>query len=150
MPEGTNDSPRYRHSDPLDCIEHPKVRERYDAVPEEETVAITAVTRMEVLGGRMASLLKAADEGELRKATERLQKVEKMLEEFLVLHVDDPAIRHFVKLRSNKKTRKMGRADITPAGEMVTHAGDTSLRRKRREAPLRLRLRLVCGSFVPG
>lgn len=92
--------------------DHTKVRERYDAVPDEETIAITAITRMEVLGGRTSSVLKAADEAELRKAAERLQQVEKMLEDFLVLHVDEAAIGHFGKLRTNKKTRKMGRADM--------------------------------------
>jgi predicted nucleic acid-binding protein len=101
--------------------DHPKVRERYDAVPDDETIAITAITRMEVLGGRTASVVKAADEEELRKATERLQKVEKMLEDFRLLHVDEAAIRHFGKLRSNKKTRKMGRADMLIACIALAH-----------------------------
>jgi predicted nucleic acid-binding protein len=92
--------------------DHPTVRQRYDAVPEDEKIAITAITRMEVLGGRTASVLKAADENELRTATERLQRVEAMLADFRVLHVDEAAIQHFGKLRSNKKTKKTGRADM--------------------------------------
>jgi tRNA(fMet)-specific endonuclease VapC len=101
--------------------DHKTVRERYDAVPHEETIGITAITRMEVLGGRTASVLKAADEEELRKAAKRLQQVEKMLEDFQVLHVDEAAIRHFETLRVNKKTRKMGRADMLIACIALAH-----------------------------
>lgn len=100
---------------------HVAVRKRYDAVPDDETIAITAITRMEVLGGRTASVLKAANEGELRTATERLQKIEKMLDDFLVLHVEEAAIQPFVQLRKNKKTKNMGRADMLIASIALGH-----------------------------
>jgi tRNA(fMet)-specific endonuclease VapC len=63
-----------------------------DAVPEEEPLAITVITRMEVLKGRTDSVLKAADEKELRAAAERLQKTEAMLDDFLLLPVDEEAV----------------------------------------------------------
>jgi predicted nucleic acid-binding protein len=90
------------------AYDHPAVRKRYDAVPDDETIAITAITGMEVLGGRTASVLKAADENELRAATERLQRIEAMLADFEVLHVDEAAIQHFGRLRATKRRRKWG------------------------------------------
>jgi predicted nucleic acid-binding protein len=90
---------------------HANVRKQYDAVPEDEEIAITAITRMEILRGRTDSLLKAADEAELKAATGRLQKAEEMLSDFLVIHVDDEAIRHFGSLLKQKKL-KMKRPDM--------------------------------------
>ena len=45
--------------------EHPNVVRHYEAVPEDEELGVTVVTRMEVLRGRTDSLVKAADEREL-------------------------------------------------------------------------------------
>lgn len=91
---------------------HGNVLRHYDSVPEAELIAITVVTRMEVLKGRTESLLKAADEAQLQIATERLQKTEEMLEDFLLLHVDETAVRHFGVLRKQKKLNKMKRPDM--------------------------------------
>ena len=67
---------------------------------------------MEVLKGRTDTLLKAADERELLLATERLQATEAALGDFLLLHVDAEAARHFTVLRGQKKYNKMKRPDM--------------------------------------
>jgi predicted nucleic acid-binding protein len=66
----------------------------------------------EILRGRFKSLLKAADEEDLKKAMERFQQAEEMLADFLILPVDDGAVKQFGRLRKEKKLKKMGRADL--------------------------------------
>ncbi len=90
---------------------HANVVRHYEAARETEQLAVTAVTRMEVLRGRTDSLLKAADEHELLVATKRLQATEAALEDFLLLHVDEAAARHFKVLVGQKKL-KMKRPDL--------------------------------------
>jgi tRNA(fMet)-specific endonuclease VapC len=74
---------------------HANVVRNYEAVRDREQLAVTAVTRIEVLRGRTDSLLKAANAQELLVATKRLQATEAALTDFLVLHVDEQAARHF-------------------------------------------------------
>lgn len=62
--------------------------------------------------GRADSLLKAANEDELRKASERLQQSEEMLADFVVVHFDQQSIEYFGRLTKQKNLKKMGRADM--------------------------------------
>ena len=96
------------------------VRRRAEAA-SDEYLAITIVTRNEVLHGRADSLLKAADEDELRKAAERFRKAEEMLSDFLVVDFGEDAIKHFGKLRKQKNLKKMGRADMLIACIALAH-----------------------------
>src|SRR5262245_50124795 len=64
------------------------VRRRLEAAADQPW-AVTVVTRYEVLRGRTESLLKAANEDELRKAVERLGRAEEMLSFFAVVGFDD-------------------------------------------------------------
>jgi predicted nucleic acid-binding protein len=91
---------------------HANVTKHYNAVPVEEDLAVTIITRMEILRGRTDSVLKAADERELRIATERLQQTEAILNALLLLPIDDAAIQQFGVLRKQKKVNKMKRADM--------------------------------------
>jgi tRNA(fMet)-specific endonuclease VapC len=50
---------------------HPNVCRHYEAAREDEQIAVTPITRMEVLRGRTDSLLKAANEEELLAASKR-------------------------------------------------------------------------------
>jgi tRNA(fMet)-specific endonuclease VapC len=74
-------------------------------------VALTVVTRFEVLQGRFASVLKAADGEKLLLAQQRLVDTERDLEKFIILTVDAAASGEFDRLRQNKKL-KIGRADL--------------------------------------
>ena len=90
---------------------NPNVRRKIEGAGDEQ-LAIAIVTRNEVLRGRAESLLKAANEDELRKATERFRQAEEMLSDFLVVNFDEDAIGHFGTLRKQKNLKKMGRADL--------------------------------------
>ena len=96
------------------------VRRKIDEADDEE-LAIAIITRNEVLRGRAESLLKAADEEELRKAAERFQQTEEMLSDFAVAGFDDASIKHFGKLRKQKNLKKMGRADMLIACISLAH-----------------------------
>jgi tRNA(fMet)-specific endonuclease VapC len=100
---------------------HPNVCRHYESVPDNEQLAITVVTRTEVLRGRTDSLLKAANETQLLAAAQRLQATEAALEAFLLLHVDEEAARHFTALRSQKKLSKMKRPDMLIACIALAH-----------------------------
>jgi predicted nucleic acid-binding protein len=101
--------------------EHPNVCWHYEAVPDDERMAVTVVTWMEVLRGRPDSLLKAADDRALLAASARLQKTEAALDDFLVLHVDEAAARHFKTLQGQKKLNKMKRPDMLVACIALAH-----------------------------
>src|SRR5262245_51574342 len=88
------------------------VRKKIESVGEDQRLAVTLITRNEMLRGRADSLLKAADEEELRKGMERFRQTEDLLAAFLVLPVDDEAVTQFGRLRKEKKLKKMGRADL--------------------------------------
>ena len=74
---------------------------------------MTIVSRIEILQGRFAMLLKAANGQELRRAQQRLdQTVERLAEVPNVIPVDDLVADEFDRLRANKKLKKIGRADL--------------------------------------
>lgn len=87
------------------------VRRRIEAMGDEE-LAIAIITRNEILRGRAESLLKAANDEELRKAMERFQQAEELLSDFVVVGFDENSIKHFERLRKQRNLKKMGRADM--------------------------------------
>jgi len=87
------------------------VRRKLDELGDEQ-LAISIITRNEILRGRAENLLKAANEEELRKAAERFHQTEELLSVFVVVGFDEKAIEYFGKLRKQKNLRKMGRADL--------------------------------------
>jgi tRNA(fMet)-specific endonuclease VapC len=89
---------------------HPQVHERLRQA--EEQVVITIISKIEVLQGRFATLLKAADGAELRRGQERLEEAEHDLSSFRVVPVTNAAAAEFDRLRENKKLKKIGRADL--------------------------------------
>lgn len=87
------------------------IRRKIEAT-DDKLLAVAIITHHEILRGRADSMLKAADEEELRKAGERFRQAEAMLSDFLVVHLNAEAIRHFARLRKQKNLKKMGRADM--------------------------------------
>ena len=87
-----------------------RVRQRVEQANDE--IAITVVTRIEVLRGRFDALLKAADGAQLLRATERLERSEHDLAALDVVPIDEAASREFETLRANKKLKKIGRGDL--------------------------------------
>jgi predicted nucleic acid-binding protein len=87
----------------------------------DEVLAVAVITRNEILPGRAESLLKAADEDELRKAAERFQQSEEFLAAFVVVGLDEESIKHFGKLRKQRNLKKMGRGDMLIACIALAH-----------------------------
>jgi tRNA(fMet)-specific endonuclease VapC len=91
---------------------HAQVTARLAGVPTIE-IATIIVTRIELLQGRFAFLLKAATAAELQRAQQLLEQTEQALAAFpQILPVDDAAAAEFDRLRANKKLKKIGRADL--------------------------------------
>lgn len=87
-------------------------------------VVLTVVTRIEVVQGRFASVLKAEDGERLLLAQQRLMETERDLEKFIVLTVDAAASAEFDRLRRNRKL-KIGRGDLLIAA--ITLANGATL-----------------------
>jgi tRNA(fMet)-specific endonuclease VapC len=105
---------------------HPRVAERFRQ--ETDDVAPTVVSRIEILEGRFASVLKAADGEQLLRAQQWLQQSEGSLATVAIIPIDAATAAEFDKLRANKKLRKIGRADLLIASmalarraRLVTH-----------------------------
>ena len=96
------------------------VRRKIEAVGDEQ-LAVSVVTRYEVLRGRTETLLKAATEDDLRKAAERFQQAEELLAAFVVAGFDERSVQHFGRLRKERKLKKMGRADLLIACIVLGH-----------------------------
>lgn len=98
---------------------HPRVLERRQQ--EDEEVVVAVITRIEMLQGRFASLLKAANGPELQRAQERLDGTERGLATFRTLSVIEAAAAEFDRLRQDKKLKKIGRADLLIASIVLAH-----------------------------
>jgi tRNA(fMet)-specific endonuclease VapC len=79
---------------------------------ESDEVVIAVVSRIEVLVGRFASLLKAADGEELKRGQLRLDAAERDLRPFRVLPINDAVATEFDSLRQIKRLKKIGRGDL--------------------------------------
>ncbi len=98
-----------------------KLRLRIEAVDENEELAITLVTRMEILQGRFANLVKAANEEELLTAMERFRASEALLDSFRLLEVTEAAARHLQEMTRPKKKVRMRRGDLLIACIALAH-----------------------------
>jgi tRNA(fMet)-specific endonuclease VapC len=91
--------------------DHPKVVERHRR--ETDEVATTIVSRIQILQGRFAMLLKAADGAALLRAQRWLDLTVSDLAAIPnVLTIDDRVASEFDRLLQNKKLKKIGRADL--------------------------------------
>jgi len=98
---------------------HPRAMERFRG--ETDDVFISVITKIEVLQGRFATLLKAANAAELLRGQERLDQADRDLRPFRVLPVTDVAAQQFDGLRQNKKLKKIGRADLLIAAIVLAN-----------------------------
>ncbi len=98
---------------------HPRVAAR--ALATTDLIAITIVSRIEVLRGRWDFLLKAADGAQLERAQQLLQEAEQNLNEFDTISIDAASAAEFDRLRQDKKLKKIGRADLLIAAIALAH-----------------------------
>ena len=89
---------------------HARVTERLAQATEE--VAITLISRIEILQGRFASVLKAENSKKLLQAQQRLHESEKDLNRFTILAIGPATAAEFDRLRQNKKLKKIRRGDL--------------------------------------
>jgi tRNA(fMet)-specific endonuclease VapC len=89
---------------------HPRVVDRNRR--ESAAVALTVITRIEVLQGRFASMVKAATGEVLLLAQARLQYSEGELAKVPIVFFEATAATEFDRLRQDKKVKKIGRADL--------------------------------------
>jgi len=79
---------------------------------QDEEVAITIVTKVEILRGRIDYLLKAFSGRDLLKAQELFSRSETLLNQLPVILIDPDAANQFDRLQGISKFCKIGRADL--------------------------------------
>ena len=99
--------------------DHPRVVRRLRALDPGEVVATTIISKIEVLQGRHAFVLKASRLAEFLRAQDLLVRTEQFLARVPIVFLDAAAIRHFEGLRKNKGLRKIGRADLLIAASAL-------------------------------
>lgn len=98
---------------------HARVTAKRAEVDEE--VALSVITRIEVLQGRFASVLKAENGERLLLAQTRLMETERDLNKFMILGLDAAAAAMFDQLRQIKKIKKIGRPDLLIAAIVLAN-----------------------------
>jgi tRNA(fMet)-specific endonuclease VapC len=91
--------------------DHSKVTERRREVPSAD-VAISIVTRIEMLRGRIDFMLKADDGAQLLRAQALFRQTEDRLARITTIPFDAVAAAEFDRLRVAKVAAKIGRADL--------------------------------------
>ncbi len=99
-------------TDTLSLLMHGHERLVQRVARQTEPMAITLVTRIEILQGRFASLLKAADGERLLLAQHWLEQNEASLSRVTCVPFDQSAATAFDRLRDKTSLRKIGRADL--------------------------------------
>ncbi|MCP4658705.1 MAG: type II toxin-antitoxin system VapC family toxin [bacterium] len=90
---------------------HPGMAERLRGL-QPSPIVTTVVSRIELLRGRFDFLLKAANGEQLLRAHQWLVRTEELLAELRVLSPDARSAALFDRLRTNRRLRKIGRADL--------------------------------------
>jgi tRNA(fMet)-specific endonuclease VapC len=88
---------------------------------QDEEVAITIVTKVEILRGRIDYLLKAFSGRYLLKAQELFYRSETLLNQLPVILIDPDAANQFDRLQGISKFRKIGRSDLLIASIALAH-----------------------------
>jgi len=90
---------------------HPRVV-KYLRELADPDVGTTIITKIELLRGRFAFVLKAATGSELLRAQKLLARTEELLAQILVIPMDEAAAVQFDRLRAIKRLGKIGQADL--------------------------------------
>lgn len=97
----------------------------------DDDVAITIITKIEVLRGRFDYLLKATTGNHILKAQQLLNRSELSLNQLLIIPFDTNAVTYFENLQSTKRLRKIGRADLLIASIVLAHKATLATRNIR-------------------
>src|SRR5438094_8539380 len=103
-------------------LEHETVVARVSSAESSgEQVAISAMTRAEVLKGRIEYLLKAEDKTHWLRAYDLLIRSDKQFEEIEIMPVTVVAADHFDRIRATLKRKKGRHADLLIASIALAH-----------------------------
>ena len=100
--------------------QNPKALEGLKKVESSDNVAITVVTKSEVLRGRIEFLLKASNASDLEKAQRFLYESEIFLVQWPVIDFRKESLLKFEALNSSSKLRKIGHNDLLIASICLT------------------------------
>ena len=103
----------------LYLLGNPRIVAHYNKAAE--VVVTTIISRIESLRGRFDTLMKAADGKQLRIGYARLVQTESDLGKIRILPIDARVVDEFDKLRTDRKARSIGRADLLIACVALTH-----------------------------
>lgn len=115
-------------------MDHPRVVARFRAATD--VVAIPIVTRIEVLDGRFAFVLKAADGEQLLRAQEWLRQSDDALSRFTVVPFDPASATEFDRLRQTKGLRRIGRGDLLIASIALANRATLVTRNLKHYRPI--------------
>ncbi len=87
------------------------VKERLLEAQDSE-IAITSITKCEILRARCDSLIKADDPARILQAQQRLTRTEELLIQLSVVDFDAMAARRWKELQQVRKLKKIGHADL--------------------------------------
>jgi tRNA(fMet)-specific endonuclease VapC len=92
---------------------------------------IPIVTRIEVLQGRFASILKAEDGERLWRAQQYLTKSEEYISDLKIVRINEASAEKFDLLRKDRKLKKLGRADLLIASIALAYGATLVTRNLR-------------------
>lgn len=98
-----------------------KILARLRAVPDDDEVVTSLVSRIEILEGRFASVKKAANRVEILNAAARLEHDELRLAMIDVLPLSEIVADEFERRRTDTKLKKIGRNDLLIACFALAH-----------------------------
>ena len=75
-----------------------QLKARIEAVPDDEMMAVTVITLMQVLGPRYDSIYKAGNAVEMTRAIDGFRSSKEVLDGFQVLYHTDDSYRRFEEL----------------------------------------------------
>jgi tRNA(fMet)-specific endonuclease VapC len=113
-----------------------------EAVLQGELVGITIITKIEILQGRMAAVLKADTHARFLNAQQALITTEERLQKAHIVRLDESALSVFDGLILARGLKKVGRADLLIAS--ITRACQATLvTRNRKHFQLIPRLKII-------
>ncbi len=99
---------------------HPHVSKRLQELSDPD-VGTTIITKIELLRGRFDFVLKAANSDELIRAQKWLLRTEELLAQISIVSFNENAVIEFDRLRTIKRLKKVGRADLLVATICLAH-----------------------------
>jgi tRNA(fMet)-specific endonuclease VapC len=99
---------------------HPRVIKHLQELDDSD-VCTTIITKIELLRGRFDFILKAATGAKLLRAQQLLDRTQELLSQIVVVPFTEATSPQFDRLRSIKKMKKIGRADLIIASIALTH-----------------------------